>query len=188
MTKSIEKIAWNIEDLSLIPFNESIYYEIINGELFVTRSPHRKHQQICGKIFKELDTWNESKRLGEVIIFPGIIFSDADNVSPDVIWVSHEKLQHIEDEAGHLTGAPELVIEVLSPGKENYRRDKEVKLKLYSNQGVEEYWIVDRFLKQLEVYRRENSKLILVATFLNNDKITSPNLPLFSCAISKFFR
>ncbi len=97
-------------------------------------------------------------------------------------------MHYIEDEAEHLTGAPELVIEVLSPGKENYRRDKEVKLKLYSNQGVEEYWIVDGFLKQVEVYRRKNSKLILVATFLNNDEISSPNLPLFSCDISKFFR
>ncbi len=58
MTKSIEKIAWNFKDLSFIPFNESNSYEIIDGELFVTRSPHRKHQQICGKIFKELDLWN----------------------------------------------------------------------------------------------------------------------------------
>ncbi|HBY76579.1 MAG TPA: hypothetical protein DEG47_06160, partial [Cyanobacteria bacterium UBA11148] len=47
------------------------------------------------------------------------------------------------DEAGHLTAAPELIVEVLSPGVENVRRDQEVKLKLYSSRGVQEYWIVN---------------------------------------------
>jgi len=56
-----------------------------------------------------------------------------------VVWVSKERLSQIEDEAGHLTDAPELVIEVLSPGKNNERRDKEAKLKLYSVEGVREY-------------------------------------------------
>ena len=93
----------------------------------------------------------------------------------------------LEDEAGHLTGAPELVVEVLSPGKENERRDKEAKLKLYSVKGVQEYWIANRFTKQVEVYRREDAKLVLVATLLTNDAITSPLLTGFRCSISRFF-
>lgn len=64
-------------------------------------------------------------------IAPAIIFSDADNVIPDVVWASHERLKYLLDEAGHLTGAPELVVEVLSPGEKNEKRDKETKLKLY---------------------------------------------------------
>ena len=86
------------------------------------------------------------------------------SVIPDVVWVSHIRLAQIEDESGHLTASPELVVEVLSSGEENERRDKETKLKLYSIQGVQEYWIVDRFKRQVEIYRREQNQLSLTAT------------------------
>ena len=187
MTPALEGIRWTIQDIELLPENEWIRYEIIDGELFVTRSPHLRHQQVCGRIFRRLDIWCESSGLGETIIAPGVIFSDADNVSPDVVWVSKERLAQIEDEAGHLLGAPELVIEVLSPGKQNERRDREAKLKLYSVQGVQEYWIVNRFSQQVEIYRRVKARLVLVATLLGNDEISSPLLPEFYCSISHFF-
>ncbi|MDZ8096479.1 MAG: Uma2 family endonuclease [Nostoc sp. DedQUE05] len=187
MNQAVEGVRWTIHDLEVLPENEWTRYEIINGELFVTRTPHRRHQQVCGKIFRQLDVWSDSSGLGETIVAPGVIFSQADSVIPDVVWVSRERLVQIEDEAGHLTGAPELVIEVLSPGKQNELRDKEAKLKLYSVQGVREYWIVDRFTKQVEVYRREKAQLVLVATLLGDDEITSPLLPGFCCCIRFFF-
>jgi len=56
---------------------------------------------------------------------PGIVFQ-SDNVIPDVVWASNERLERLLDEAGHLTAAPELVVEVLSPGKKNERRDREL--------------------------------------------------------------
>ncbi|MCC5601931.1 Uma2 family endonuclease [Nostoc favosum] len=187
MNQAVEGVRWTIHDLEVLPENEWTRYEIINGELFVTRTPHRRHQQVCGKIFRQLDVWSDSSGLGETIVAPGVLFSQADSVIPDVVWVSRERLAQIEDEAGHLTGAPELVVEVLSPGKQNEFRDKEAKLKLYSVQGVREYWIVDRFTKQVEVYRREKAQLVLVATLLGDDEITSPLLPGFCCSIGLFF-
>lgn len=187
MSQIVEKVRWTIYDLEVLPQNEGVRHEIIDGELFVTRSPHRRHQQICGKIFRQLDAWSELNHSGETIVAPGVIFSDVDSVIPDVVWVSRERLAQIEDEAGHLTAAPELIVEVLSPGKENERRDKEAKLKLYSERGVREYWIVNRFVKQVEVYRRENAQLSLVTTLLESDEITSPLLPNFSCIIRYFF-
>lgn len=76
---------------------------------------------------------------------------------------------------------------ILSSGSTNERRDREVKLKLYSIKGVQEYWIVDWRLKQMEVYRRQNAQLVLMATLLANDEITSPLLPEFGCQIQHFF-
>ncbi len=187
MSKIAEKIYWTIQDLALLPQNESVNYEIIDGELFVTRSPHRLHQRICVKLARYLDIWSENTGLGEVIIAPGMILSDIDSVIPDVVWVSNQRLAQIEDEAGHLLGVPELVIEVLSPGKKNVIRDRETKLKLYSIYGVSEYWICDRLTKQVAIYRRENARLVLVATLLENDSITSPLLPQFSCLVSQLF-
>ncbi|MFB2836632.1 Uma2 family endonuclease [Floridanema evergladense] len=187
MSQTREGVRWTVYDVEVLPENEWRRYEIIDGELFVTRSPHRRHQQVCVKISRPLDAWSDLSGLGETIIAPGIIFSEVDSVIPDVVWVSKERLIQIEDEAGHLTGAPELVVEVLSPGKENDRRDKEAKLKLYSERGVQEYWIVDRFTQQVEVYRREKARLVLVATLFAGDRISSPLLPGFSCLVSCFF-
>lgn len=188
MAQIREKIAWTIRDIPFLPQNESINYEIIDGELFVTRSPHRLHQRVCVKLARYLDTWSENRDIGETIIAPGVIFSDFDSVIPDVVWLSKEKLANIEDDAGHLLGAPELVIEVLSPGNNNEIRDKETKLKLYSLYGVREYWICDRFNKQVSIYRRENTRLVLVTTLLENDVIESPLLPGFSCLVGNLYK
>ncbi len=109
----------------------------------MTRALHWAHQQICGGIFQKFNTWSRSSGLGGAAINPGISFTDADNVIPDLVWASNERLAVLLDDAGHLTGAPELVVEVLSLGEENQLRDREVKLKLYFLRGVQEYWVVD---------------------------------------------
>ncbi|WP_040899390.1 Uma2 family endonuclease [Xenococcus sp. PCC 7305] len=182
-----EKVRWTTSDIELLSQDEGKRYEIIDGELFVTRSPHWNHQRTIDNICLELNLWSRTSGLGEARSTPGIIFSDVDNVEPDVVWISKEKLITFLDDSGHLTGAPELVIEVLSPGKLNERRDKEAKLKLYSSQGVQEYWIVSWQLKTVEVYRRENLQLKLIATLFNNDQLTSALLPNFECEITRFF-
>ena len=132
---SEDKLLWTSADLELLPDNGN-RYEIINGELYVTRAPHWKHQKTCGRLFTALDIWPIATKLGETAMGAGVIFGDKDDVIPDVVWVSKEKYEALIDESGHLLGAPDLAIEILSSGKENERRDREVKLKLYSSQGV----------------------------------------------------
>ncbi|MEH2353928.1 Uma2 family endonuclease [Nostoc sp.] len=67
MKQAIEGVRWTIHDLEVLPENEWTRYEIINGELFVTRPPHRRHQQVCVKIARQLDVWSDSSGLGETI-------------------------------------------------------------------------------------------------------------------------
>lgn len=188
MNQIVDKVTWTVTDLAHLPQNESTNYELIDGELFATRSPHLLHQIICVRLFRYLDTWSEESDLGRAVIAPGVIFSEFDSVIPDVVWLSNERLANIEDDAGHLLGAPELVIEVLSPGKSNEARDKEAKLKLYSLYGVSEYWICDRFRQQVTIYRRQNAQLTLSATILVDEEITSPLLPGFSCVVKALFK
>ncbi|QLE55378.1 Uma2 family endonuclease [Nostoc sp. TCL26-01] len=181
-----EKLRWNTADLELFP-DDGKRYEIIDGELFVTRAPHWKHQRVCVRISNTLDNWSQMTGLGETVTAPGIVFGDNDNVIPDVAWASNERISQSLDEAGHLTAAPELVVEVLSFGHENEKRDRELKLKLYSSQGVREYWIVNWRQQQVEVYRRERGILRLVVTLFNGDQLNSPLLPDFNCAIASLF-
>ncbi|MEM9922622.1 MAG: Uma2 family endonuclease [Cyanobacteria bacterium P01_D01_bin.50] len=187
MTQAPNQIRWTIADLEVLAADEWKRYEIIDGELFVSRAPHIRHQGVGGRIYVNIFNWSEQKKLGQPFFTPGIIFSDADNVIPDVVWISNERLAQLVDDEGHLTGAPELIVEVLSAGNTNERRDKEAKLKLYSLKGVKEYWIVNWRLQQIEVYRRDRAQLVLVATLMENDEITSPILPGFSCHIQQFF-
>ncbi|AFZ31918.1 protein of unknown function DUF820 [Gloeocapsa sp. PCC 7428] len=186
MQPTTERLRWTTADLELLPDNGN-RYEIIDGELFVTRARHWNHQRVCGNIYQEVNAWSQSTGLGQVAIAPGIIFSDADNVIPDVVWASNERLALLLDDAGHLTAAPELVVEVLSSGGENERRDKEVKLKLYSSRGVQEYWIVDWQKQQIEVYRREKAALTLVATLFANDELNSRLLANLQIPVRQIF-
>lgn len=182
-----ERVRWTIADLELLPDNGA-RYEIIDGELLMTRAPQWSHQQVAVNICTEINRSPETIAVGRAVVAPSVIFSEADNVIPDVVWASYERLAVLLDQAEHLTGAPELIVEVLSPGTENERRDREVKLKLYASQGVQEYWIADRTLQQVQVYRRAGALLKLVATLMAEDEITSPLLPGFACAIGAFFR
>ncbi len=179
-------LKFTTRDLELLPDSNN-KYEIIDGELYMTRAPHWKHQGVIGKICTVLNSWSERTGLGVTIINPGIIFGENDNVIPDLVWISKERLAISVDNSGHLTNAPELIVEVLSESKKDIERDKDTKLKLYSNRGVQEYWIVDWRLQEMEIYRRDEGKLVLIETRLINDKITSRLLPEFTCIVKDIF-
>jgi Uma2 family endonuclease len=91
------------------------------------------------------------------------------------------------DDAGHLIVAPELMVEVLSPGDLNEQRDREVKLKLYSHYRVQEHWIVSWQLKTLGIYRRAEDQLHLAGTLLEDDTLSSPLLSGFSTPMANIF-
>jgi Uma2 family endonuclease len=178
---------WTVSDLERLPDDEWHRYEIIDGELFVSPPPHYKHQE-CGMLVAHaLTNWNFQTGLGEVLPAVGLIFTEHDSVIPDIVWISHERLALLVDDAGHFQGAPELVVEVLSAGSSNERRDRDVKLRLYSAQGVREYWMVDWRAETVAVYRRQRARLRLHATLTREDTLTSPLLPGFSLAIARLF-
>lgn len=79
------------------------------------------------------------------------------------------------------------MVEILSPGLENARRDREVKLKPYSRYGVEEYWVIDWQERRIEVYQRKNALLALEKTLNEADTLQSPLLPGFSCEVGQLF-
>ncbi len=181
-------LQWTTHDLTFLSDDDGWKrHEIIDGELYVTRAPHIRHQGAASKINIRLGIWSEKTGLGQPFQTPGVIFTPTDAVIPDVVWVSNDRLQNGTDEAGHFTVAPELIVEILSPGDKNHQRDKEFKLKLYSRHGVQEYWIVNWQLKTIDLYRRHDSALQLVHTLLAADSLTSPLLPGFSTLVADLF-
>ena len=160
--------------------------EIIDGELVVSSQPHYYHQLLSGDLVTELNIWGRPRGAGQAAIAPGLILSPEEDVAPDVVWISAARLPHILS-GGKLYAAPELVIEILSPGRRNITRDREAKRKLYSRHGVREYWIVDWVARTIEVYRRSGEQLALTVTLLAGDTLTSPLLPEFALRLDELF-
>jgi Uma2 family endonuclease len=104
-----------------------------------------------------------------------------------VVRLSRERWAAITDEDGHFRGAPELVVEVLCPGTASERRDRGDKLRLYSQHGVEEYWIVHPRAQTVQIYRRREAALRLAATLTRDDTLTSPVLPGFGVPVGQLF-
>jgi Uma2 family endonuclease len=179
--------AWTVDLLRQMPRVEGERYELINGELHVTTQPHTNHQIVTANIAFELTLWGRATNAGIVIPAPGLIYAKNEAVAPDVVWVSAERRDTVIGKDGKLYASPDLVIEVLLPGKANAERDREKKLELYSRRGVAEYWIADWQALTLEVYRPVEELLQLVATLQKDETLESPLLPGFACVVGRFF-
>jgi Uma2 family endonuclease len=162
-------------------------YEIIDGELFVSKQPHFNHQLVCTLILSRLHHWCEQVGSGRAVLAPGLIFAEDDDVAPDIVWVSSARLGQILGSDGKLHAAPELIVEVLSQGRFNERRDREAKLNLYSRRGVSEYWIVDWRHKNLQAFPQHEGRLVLSGTLEGSETLTTPLLPGFTCHVDEFF-
>jgi Uma2 family endonuclease len=179
-------LRWTSADWEVLP-NDGKRYEIIDGELHVSEPPSWQHQFVCCQFFSKLQAWSTQCGKGQANVAPDVIFADDDDVAPDVVWISRARRDAALGIEGHLHAAPELVIEVLSFGLKNEQRDRDAKLKLYSRRGVQEYWIADWRMKQIEIYRRTDQALQLIATLLKTDTVTTPLLPGFACSVASLF-
>ncbi|HJQ33087.1 MAG TPA: Uma2 family endonuclease [Pyrinomonadaceae bacterium] len=175
-----------IEDLTALPDDDGNVYELIEGELIVSSAPRDTHQEAIGNLFFWVKLYLRDNPIGRVIITPGVIFDRHNSVIPDLVFLTNEQAAHIGPD-GHIHEAPALAVEVVSPGRENARRDRVKKLRVYGKFGVGEYWVADPEARTVEIYRPEKGALALAATLSVNDEIKTPLLPGFACAVGEVF-
>ncbi len=168
-TQSGSAVRWTSADLDGFP-DDGKRREIIDGELYVSKQPNWYHQTVSGRIFAVLDEWSVRSGSGGASIAPGLIFADDDDVAPDVAWASTARLSAALAQ-GKLYAAPELAVEVLSPGAANIRLDRETKRKLYTRRGVAEYWIIDWPRRSIDIYRLAEGELTLTLTLGERDTL-----------------
>lgn len=174
-------VRFTTHDLESLPdMLDDTRYELIDGELQVARQPHWEHQFANLALGSALHVWSRQTRRGVANLAPGVIFSPEDGVAPDLVWISLERRAQGLRPDGKLYVAPEIAVEILSPGSTNERRDRELKRKLYAREGVEEYWLLDYHTRQVEIFKRGGDTLELAATLTNADDLTSPLLPGFA--------
>lgn len=184
MSTQIEPVL-TVTDLDLMP-DDGNRYEIIEGELFVSRAPGLKHQLVVKNFIASIQNHLDNNPIGIVVPGPGIVFSELTAVIPDVVFISNARREEIAS-GERLTGAPDIVIEVLSPGSENDRRDRIVKRHLYGKYGVKEYWIADPENRATEIYLLADTTMKLVRIIHEGDEITSSVLQRYRCKVRKIF-
>lgn len=137
-------------DYDALPETNQIV-ELIDGEIFVN-PPLDKHQQVMWEIVAIL---TPLMRGGTPRFAPcGLHFDDGNSFEPDLFWVSRDNPHcFLEDNGYYWHGAPDLVIEVLSPSTAFNDRGK--KFDTYQQHGVREYWLVEPEASFIEVYRLE---------------------------------
>jgi Uma2 family endonuclease len=179
---------WTIADVERLPQPlDDTRYELIDGKLYVSTQPDWRHQFAATRIAAVLDAWSAATNAGMAVIAPGAIFSPQDAVAPDIVWIRTARLQVVLRDDGKLHAAPDLMVEILSPGKRNQQRDRVKKLALYAKWGVLEYWIVDWRGRQIEVYRQERTELRRLGLWTEQDTAASPHLPGFTVRVGEFF-
>lgn len=174
-------IKFTLRDYLATP--EDTRYELIEGELLVTPSPTPQHQRIVGELFAILREFVRQQGLGEVFVAPlDVVLSEYDVLQPDVLFVSNERASIVTD---RVRGAPDLVVEVLSPGTEE--RDRVLKRTIYARYGVREYWLVDPQQESVEVLALEPEGFVLSAIYHASEVLRSPVLEGLALAIEPLF-
>jgi len=140
---------------------EGTRVQLIENKLVMSPSPKDRHQESLGELFLQLLTYTRRKKLGKVRIAPYDVYLDRKNAyQPDLVFIATENLYKIQENGLH--GAPDLVIEILSPGTEKY--DKGKKKAVYERCGVKEYWIVDPLTTNATGYTLQDRLFIEIAT------------------------
>ena len=161
-------------------------HEIIDGEHYVTPSPITKHQVVSMNLTRAFNFWLRRHPRGYLFAAPfDVVFSNLDVVEPDLLYISRERTGILTDK--HVRGAPDLVIEILSPGTR--KTDELIKRKLYERFGVGEYWVVDPELDTIKIYRHveEAFERISELSVEHQDVLTTPLLPDFSVTLAELF-
>jgi Uma2 family endonuclease len=169
-------------DLLVMP-DDGKRREIMDGDLIVTPSPKFRHQEISGNIYAAFLKYLEGYPIGKIAYAPlDVILSEYDVLEPDLLFVLNEHRHIIQD---WVRGAPDLVIEIVSPTTEAI--DRGPKLKAYARFGVPEYWIVDPEQRAIEVYRATSEGYQPAQVFQGPDALTSLLLPGFSLSLREVF-
>src|SRR5918996_781486 len=161
MTQPNPRIKFTVDDYMTTPDDKR--YQLLDGELILAPSPTDKHQAVVGELFVALHQFITQNNLGRVRVSPyDVVLSNYDVAQPDILFVSNER-SDIIIVGPNIRGAPDLVLEILSPSTSRY--DRGYKRALYSRHGVREYWLVDPDNETVEVLAESNEGLTLVATY-----------------------
>jgi Uma2 family endonuclease len=165
---------WTYDDYLNLPDDGRIY-EIIAGVLYVTNAPDIDHQFTVAELLRQLANHVIEQKRGRVLTAPFEVHLAPQTrpVQPDILFINAARWP--EAGAKYFEGAPDLIVEVLSPSSN--RRDRVVKFTAYEQAGVPEYWIANPKTHSVEVFTLSGQEYALVGEFVADEMIRSQVLP-----------
>jgi Uma2 family endonuclease len=174
---------WTYADYAALP-EDGKRYEIIQGVLYMSPSPNSFHQEANALFVHYLIVHIKQTGLGRVFPAPYDVELAPGNVlQPDVTVVLKANEERIKP--GKLVGAPDLVVEIASPGTASY--DRREKQDAYASAGVPEYWIADPAAKTIEVLVLEQGAYKQKGVFEDQNLLQSQILPELPIKVAQFF-
>jgi Uma2 family endonuclease len=177
---------WTYDDYLRLP-DDGNRYEIIDGVLYVTNAPNFDHQFAVSEIHLQLGFFVKERKLGVVLTasFEIHLSGVAQPVQPDVFFIVTAHQPRPGDK--FFEGAPDLIVEVLSPA--SVRLDRSIKLNAYERAGVGEYWLVDPRTHFVEVYTlsAESGEYTLLGQFGPGEQVQSTVLPNLVLSVDGLF-
>jgi len=176
---------WTYNDYLRLP-DDGNRYEVIKGNLYMTPSPSLDHQRVSAELEYGLMHFVKQNQLGLVLDAPfDVILPEiATPVQPDILFVRQARIQEIVTPK-QIVGAPDLVLEIISPGSARY--DRFTKYAAYEEAGVPEFWLVDVAHMTIEVYVLENGKYQPFGKWGIGDVAESHVLPGWRVALAEIF-
>ena len=158
--------------------------ELLNGDLMMVPAPNTTHQRVQRQLGYKLTQFIDDHALGELFFAPyDVVLSDNDVVQPDLLFISREREHIITPE--NVRGAPDLVIEILSPSTAD--KDLGYKHELYSRYGVLEYWVLDPIAETIAVHRQRHGVLELTEALGRRDTLRTPLLKGLDLQLNEIF-
>ncbi|HEV2581772.1 MAG TPA: Uma2 family endonuclease [Ktedonobacteraceae bacterium] len=174
---------WIYDDYATLP-NDGHRYEIVDGVLYMAPAPNEWHQTATGRLFRYLASYIEDAGHGRVYIAPfDVELGPGSVLQPDVLVILNAHRERIT--FSRIVGAPDLVVEVVSPGSVGYDRTK--KQNAYARAGVPEYWIADPWSRTIEVLTLEADGYRSLGVFEGKAKLPSEIVPDFPVQVERFF-
>jgi Uma2 family endonuclease len=174
---------WTYQDYAAIP-EDGHRYEVVRGVLYMSPAPSLRHQRIAGRIFYYLVTYIDLRGFGKVYDAPtDVELSPGNIVQPDIFVIRNIHLDR--ETPSCLRGAPDLVVEVASPGTARF--DLNEKLNAYASAGVPEYWIANPDAHTIEVLKLEGSVYYALGLFSGSVTLPSLVVPDLPVRVEQFF-
>lgn len=176
------RIKLTYEDYRSTPDDKR--YELLDGELILAPAPRTTHQVVQNNISWRMSQFVAVEDLGTVFNAPtDVVLAETNIVQPDIVFVSRER-EHIIME-NDIQGAPDLVVEVLSPSTAS--RDRGYKRSLYAQHGVREYWMAGVDSATITVLLLGEDGFEVFGTFGEGERFASPTLEGFEIEIDVVF-
>jgi Uma2 family endonuclease len=159
-------------------------YEIVQGVLVMSPAPSGPHQGVTGEIYTYLREQILLKRLGLVFTAPfDVALSEQNVFQPDVVVLLKEHLAQYQEKK--IIGAPDLLVEVISPSSKLY--DRALKHMIYEQAGVPEYWLVDEKKQTIELFALEGAKYHACGIYKGQQILPSRIVPQIDVSVAFFF-